>query len=61
MLYEMNSLKARQLDAEERANRYLATFNELDEAGYGKTPRAQEVWRKGQYWLDRLNKLLGNA
>ena len=46
--------------ADERGCFHLAEFNVLDEAGKGHTKKAQEHWRKGQYWLDRSNKLRGN-
>lgn len=46
-------------DAEAFASRYLADFNELDEAGKGNSKKAQELCRKGQFWLDRANKLRG--
>jgi hypothetical protein len=54
------SLHERKLDAEILCGRYKADFNELDERGLGDTPKAQELLRKGQFWLDRYNKLAGN-
>jgi hypothetical protein len=48
-------------DADDRGGRYLAAFNELDEAGKGNTPKALKLLEKGQFWLDRSNKLRGNA
>ncbi len=39
--------------------RYLADANEAAERG--KHEKAEKLYAKGQYWLDRLNKLLGNA
>lgn len=46
--------------ADERGCFHLAEFNALDEAGKSHTKKAQEHWRKGQYWMDRSNKLRGN-
>lgn len=47
------------LDAEEFGSRWLAKGNEYDEAGNHK--KAEECYAKGQFWLDRYNKLAGNA
>jgi len=47
------------LKAEEMASRYLADGNEAAEAG--KTAKAEKLYVKGQYWLDRLNRLTGNG
>ena len=47
--------------AEELCGRYLADFNELNERGLGKTPKAQKLLEKGQFWRDRYNKLAGNS
>jgi len=47
------------LKAEEMASRYLADGNEAAERG--KHEKAEKLYIKGQYWLDRLNKLTGNA
>lgn len=44
-------------DADERGSRYLADANEAAECG--KTGKAQTLYVKGQYWLDRSNKLRG--
>lgn len=49
------------IHAEEMASRCLADFNELDEAGMGDSKKAQRLIERGQYWLDRYNKLVGNA
>lgn len=46
------------LRAEELGGRYLADANEMSEQG--KTKKAQKLYEKGQYWLDRYNKLAGN-
>ncbi|OQM74979.1 hypothetical protein BFN67_04820 [Pseudaminobacter manganicus] len=53
------SLSARIADADERGNRYLADANEAAEAG--KTQKAERLYMKGQFWLDRSNKLRGNS
>jgi hypothetical protein len=44
-------------DAEDRGAWHSAEFNQLEEAGKGHTKKAQEHWRKGQYWLNRANNL----
>jgi hypothetical protein len=41
------------------ANRYLGDANEAAEAG--KREKAERLYAKAQYWLDRYNKLVGNA
>lgn len=46
-------------DAEARGNNWLAEGNAAAEAG--KTEKADECYRKGQYWLDRYNALTGRA
>lgn len=53
------SLAERIADADERGGRYLADANEAAEAG--KKDKAEKLYEKGQYWLDRSNKLRGNA
>ena len=50
---------ANQLKAEEMASRYLADGNEAAERG--QHAKAEKLYAKGQYWLDRYNKLAGNA
>lgn len=52
------SLEERILDAEARGNRWLADGNEFQERG--QLARAEECYRKGQFWLDRYNRLIGN-
>ena len=47
------------LDAEERGNRWLAEGNAAREAGNKK--EAERCYAKGQFWLDRYNKLTGRA
>lgn len=53
------SLNERIAEADERGNRYLAEANAADETGDRK--KADELYAKGQYWLDRSNKLRGNS
>ncbi|MBO9427938.1 hypothetical protein [Sulfitobacter sp. R18_1] len=50
--------KDKALDAEIRASQWLASANELSERG--STEKAEEHYRKAQFWLDRYNKLAGN-
>jgi hypothetical protein len=47
------------IDAYTRGNQYLADANALREAG--KQERAERLYTKGQYWLDRYNKLTGRG
>jgi hypothetical protein len=50
------------LEADLRAQKYLGDFNALVESGYPESgPKAEALYRKAQFWLDRLNKRLGNA
>ena len=42
------------------ANKYLGDYNERIEAGKDDAT-AEKLYAKGQYWLDRLNVLLGNG
>jgi hypothetical protein len=42
-----------------RGGKYLAEANEAAERG--NHAKAEKLYEKGQYWLDRVNKLLGNA
>lgn len=44
-------------DADERGNRYLADAN--DAAERGNSVKAEKLYAKGQFWLDRSNKLRG--
>jgi hypothetical protein len=46
-------------DADMRGGKYLAEANEAAERG--NHAKAEKLYEKGQYWLDRVNKLLGNA
>jgi hypothetical protein len=51
------TLQEKITEADERGNRYLADANTAAEAG--KQDKADKLYEKGQYWLDRLNKLQG--
>lgn len=51
-------LRERIADADARGSSWLAKANELAEAG--KKEQAQRCYDKGQFWLDRSNKLRGN-
>ena len=53
------SLYERTIDAEERSNRWLADGNEAEERG--DTTKADQCFEKSQFWLDRYNRLAGNA
>ena len=55
------TLQEKLIKADDNGNRHLAAFNELNERGLGESKKAQEHLRKGQYWLDRYNKLAGNS
>ena len=46
------------LDAEERAGKWLADANEMAERGQHE--KAERLYEKAQFWLDRYNKLAGN-
>jgi hypothetical protein len=52
------TLHEKLVDAEDRGNRYLADANEAAERG--NHTKAEKLYAKGQYWLDRSNKLAGN-
>lgn len=45
-------------DCDMRGGKYLADANEAAERGDHE--KAEKLYEKGQYWLDRVNKLLGN-
>lgn len=44
-------------DADERGSRWLALANEASEKG--QYVKAEKLYEKGQFWLDRSNKLRG--
>lgn len=50
----------RTLEADIKAGQYLADYNERVEAGKNDKT-ADRLYRKAQFWLDRYNKLAGNA
>ena len=52
------SLSERIADADMRGGRYLADANEAAEKGQHE--KAERLYEKGQFWLDRSNKLRGN-
>ena len=52
------SLRERQIEAETRCGQYLADANEAEERG--DWSKAEKLRSKQQFWLDRMNKLLGN-
>jgi hypothetical protein len=53
------TLTEKLIEADERGGRYLADANEAAERG--QQDKAEKLYAKGQYWLDRYNKLAGNA
>lgn len=52
-------LNERIADADARGSSWLARANQLAEAG--KKKQAERCYDKGQFWLDRSNKLRGNS
>ena len=54
----MKPLNESILDADVRASQYLGDANEAAERGDKVT--AEKLYEKAQFWLDRMNKLLGN-
>lgn len=55
----MKTLHEKIIEANDRGCRYLADANEAEERGNLK--KAEKLLSKGQFWLDRYNKLAGNA
>ncbi len=53
------SLSDRTLDADILASRNLGNANEAAERG--DHAKAERLYEKAQFWLDRYNKLAGNA
>jgi hypothetical protein len=53
----MKPLSERILDAEHFGSRALADANEANEAG--NREKAERLYQKAQFWLDRYNKLAG--
>lgn len=49
------------VEADVMGSQYLGDFNErVERLGY-EDEKAQKIYGKGQFWLDRYNKLAGNA
>lgn len=55
----MKTLAEKIAHADMMGCKYLADANEAVERG--KHEKAEKLYEKGQYWLDRYNKLTGNA
>ncbi len=53
------TLRERQIEAEVRGSTYLANANEA--AASGHHAKAERLYEKSQFWLDRYNLLAGNA
>lgn len=51
------SLNERIAIADEKGNNWLAKANEAHEKG--QYEKAEKLYAKGQFWLDRSNKLRG--
>lgn len=47
------------VEADMEGCRYLADANEASERG--QHDKAERLYTKGQFWLDRYNRLAGNA
>lgn len=52
------TLNEKLIEAEDRGCRLLADANEAAENG--NQAKADRLYEKGQFWLDRYNKLAGN-
>lgn len=53
------TLQDRITEADVRGSQALADANEAAERG--NQVKADKLYQKGQFWLDRYNKLTGNA
>lgn len=53
------SLHERQIEAEALAARYLGDANEAAERGQHE--KAEKLYAKSQFWLDRMNLLNGDG
>lgn len=53
------TIQQKLIEADEFGNRYLADANKASETG--NQAKADKLYEKGQYWLDRYNKLAGNS
>lgn len=49
------------VEADTEGNRYLGDFNERVERMGFEDAIAAKLYAKGQFWLDRYNKLTGNG
>jgi hypothetical protein len=54
-----DKLAAKIQRADDFASRYLGDANDAEERG--DLAKADKLYAKAQYWLDRYNKLVGNA
>lgn len=52
-------LAERILEADHMGNKYLGDANEAAERGQHE--KADRLYARGQFWLDRYNKLTGNG
>jgi len=53
------TLSEKIIQAEENGGKWLADGNEAEERGNAN--KAEKCFSKAQFWLDRYNKLIGNA
>ena len=53
------TVRERAIEAEVRASQYLADANEALEAG--RKEKAEKLFAKSQFWLDRMNLLSGDS
>ena len=51
------TLQEQIIEADERGSKWLGDANEAAERG--DTEKAEKLYAKGQFWLDRSNKLRG--
>lgn len=58
MVAAQKSVSDRIADADARGSAWLAKANELAERG--KQQQADRAYQKGQFWLDRSNRLRSN-
>ena len=54
----MAATPQKELEAEHRASKWLGDANEAAERG--DHAKAEKLYAKAQFWLDRYNKLAGN-
>lgn len=59
MAKSTKTISERIADADVRGGKLLADANEAAERGDHE--KAERLYERGQYWLDRANKLLGNT